>query len=86
LISQFQSQTPTGTAAAEWEVLVRTAVFKPANDLVAWLFQQAADRIDAAYQPQPGEVRKGREKLQIQGIFAWVSLDDESQASMAWLR
>jgi hypothetical protein len=75
LISQFQSQTPTGTAAAEWEVLVRTAVFKPANDLVAWLFQQAADRIDAAYQPQPGEVRKGREKLQIQGIFGCFTLE-----------
>lgn len=48
---------------------MRTAVFKPANDLVAWLFQQAADRIDAAYQPKSGEVRKGRQRLQIQGIF-----------------
>ena len=50
-------------------MLVRTAVFKSANDLVGWLLQQAADRIDAAYQPKPGEVRKGRETIQAQGIF-----------------
>jgi hypothetical protein len=31
------------------EVLVRTAIFKPANALVQWLLQQAADRVDAAY-------------------------------------
>lgn len=60
---------------AQWEVLVRTAVFKPANDLLAWLFQQAADRIDAAYQPKLGEVRKGREKLQVQGIFGHFALE-----------
>ena len=48
---------------------MRTAVFKSANDLVGWLLQQAADRIDAAYQPKPGEVRKGRETIQAQGIF-----------------
>jgi len=56
-------------------MLVRTAVFKPANDLLAWLFQQAADRIDAAYQPKPGEVRKRREKLQVQGIFGHFTLE-----------
>src|SRR3989441_1134176 len=50
-------------------MLVRTAVFKSANDLVGWLLQPAADHIDAAYQPKPGEVRKGRETIQAQGIF-----------------
>ena len=50
-------------------MLVRAAVFKSANDLVGWLLQQAADRIDATYQPKPGEVRKGRETIQAQGIF-----------------
>src|SRR6266852_9915259 len=69
LIAQFESQAPEGNAVAELEVLVRTAVFKSANDLVGWLLQQAADRIDAAYQPKPGEVRKGRETIQAQGIF-----------------
>jgi hypothetical protein len=51
------------------EILVRTAVFKSANELVGWLLQQAAGRIDAAYQPKPGQVRKGRETIQGQGIF-----------------
>ncbi len=50
-------------------MLVRTAVFKSANDLVGWLLQQAAERIDAAYQPKPGQVRKGRETIRAQGIF-----------------
>lgn len=51
------------------EKLVRTAVFKPANELVATLMQQAADRIDAAYAPKPGERRKGRATIQVQGMF-----------------
>jgi hypothetical protein len=54
---------------AQLEVLVRAAVFKSANELVGWLVQQAADRIDGAYQPKPGEVRKGRQTIQAQGIF-----------------
>jgi hypothetical protein len=56
------------------EVLVRTAIFKPANALVGQLLQGAADRIDAAYQPKPGEVRKGRVTVQIQGLFGSWSL------------
>lgn len=53
---------------------MRTAVFQPANELLAWLFQQAADRIDAGYQPKPGEACKCREKLQVQGIFGHFTL------------
>ena len=56
------------------EVLVRTAVFKSANALVGWLLQQAVDRADAAYQSKPGEVRKGRESLTVQGIFGHFQL------------
>ena len=56
------------------EVLVRTAVFKSANALVGWLLQQAVDRADAAYQPKPGEERKGRENLAVQGIFGHFPL------------
>ncbi len=48
---------------------MRTAVFKSANALVGWLLQQAADRVDEAYQPKPGQVRKGREAMEVQGIF-----------------
>jgi hypothetical protein len=56
------------------EILVRTAVFKSANDLVGWLLQQAAERIDAGYQPRLGEVRKSRETIQVQGIFGRFDL------------
>jgi len=58
------------------EILVRTAVFKSANELVGWLLQEAADRFDAAYQPKPGEVRKDRETISLQGIFGhWHPID-----------
>ena len=64
-----------GDTVAQLEVLVRTAVFQSANALVGWLLQQAVDRADAAYQPKPGEVRKGRERLEVQGIFGRFQLE-----------
>jgi hypothetical protein len=68
-MAQFQGQEPNGRGVQELEVLVRTALFKPANALVGFLLQAAADRIDAAYQPQPGQHRKGRETRQVDGLF-----------------
>ena len=68
-MARFQAQEPTGIAVQELEVLVRTAIFKPAAQLVGWLLQQTTDRIDAAYQAKPGEVYKGRETIGVQGIF-----------------
>ena len=59
---------------AQLEILVRTAVFKSANQLVGWLLQQASLRIDAAYQPKPGQVLKGRETIGVQGIFGHFPL------------
>jgi hypothetical protein len=56
------------------EVLIRTAVFKSANELVGWLLQQAVERVDAGYQPKPGERRKGRETIRVQGIFGSFEL------------
>ena len=53
---------------------MRTAVFKSANDLVGWLLQQAAERIDSAYQPKPGEAYKGQAILVVQGIFGSFEL------------
>lgn len=38
------------------------------------LLQQAADRIDAAYIPKPGEQPKGREALMVQGMFGTFPL------------
>lgn len=69
MIAAFQGRAPHGSQVAQLEVLVRTAVFKSANQLVGWLLQQAADRVDATYQPKPGELRKDRETISVQGIF-----------------
>jgi hypothetical protein len=59
---------------AQLELLVRTAVFKSANDLVGWLLQQAVQRVDAAYQPQAGELYKCQETIKVQGIFGSFQL------------
>ena len=56
------------------EMLVRTAIFKPASALVGSLLQAAVERIEAAYLPKPTEVYKGRETLVVQGIFGHFEL------------
>lgn len=71
---RFQAQAPTGVAVQQLEVLVRAALFKPANALIGALLQGAADRLDAAYQPQPGQARKGRESLRVNSIFGSFEL------------
>ncbi len=70
----FQAQEVQGHAVSQLEILVRTAVFHSANTLIEWLLQQAADRVDAGYQPKSGEVRKGRKSLAVQGIFGHFQL------------
>jgi len=74
-MARFGAQEPTGVLVQELEVLVRTAIFKPANALVGHLLQSAADRIDAAYQAKPGQVRKGRAACQVQGLFGSFPLE-----------
>jgi hypothetical protein len=74
-MARFGAQTPNGLAVQQLEVLVRTALFKPANALVQWLLQQAADRVDAAYQPAPGQQRKGRACLRVDGLFGTFPLE-----------
>lgn len=73
-MARFQAAAPNGLAVQQLEFLVRTAIFKPANQLVAFLLQAAADQIDVAYQPKPGQHRKGREALQVEGIFGCFPL------------
>ena len=68
-MARFQAAEPNGVAVQQLEVLVRTAVFKSANQLVGFLLQTAADRIDATYQPRSGQQRKGRVGLQVNSIF-----------------
>src|SRR6266496_473258 len=74
LMARFEQTTPDGVAVQQLEVLVRTAIFKPANHLVGCLLQAAADRIDAAYQSKPGQQRKGRQTRQVQGLFGSFAL------------
>jgi len=73
-MTRFQGQAPTGSLVQELEVLVRTAIFKPAGALVGYLLQGAADRIDAAYQSKPGQVYKGRVTVRIQCLFGCFEL------------
>ena len=74
-MARFQAGQPNGVAVQQLEVLVRTAIFQPANALVGLLLQAAADRIDAAYQPKPGQRRKRRERITVQGIFGSFPLE-----------
>jgi len=74
-MASFRAQAPNGLAVQELEVLLRTAVFKSANQVVGYLLQQAADRIDAAYQPKPGYHYKGRAKLTVDCIFGAFELE-----------
>src|SRR5437016_241219 len=71
---RFQAGDLTGVAVQQLEVLVRTAIFKPANVLVGFLLQAAAERIDLGYQPKPGQQRKGRESITVNGIFGAFEL------------
>jgi len=68
-MARFQADAPHGVAVQELEVLLRTAVFKSANQVVGYLLQRAADRLDAAYQPPPGYHYKGRATLTVDGLF-----------------
>ncbi len=64
--------TESGQLAVEeldFELLLRAALFKSANQLIGHLFQKLANRIDADYQPKPGYRRKGRVNLTIDCIF-----------------
>jgi len=74
-MARFQATEPNGVAVQQLEVLVRTAVFQSANQLVGYLLQQAADRIDAAYQPKPGWQCKGRVPLNVDCIFGFFILE-----------
>lgn len=54
---------------------MRTAIFKPASALVGHLVQGAADRIDAAYQPKPGQQRKARQSITVHCLFGTFELE-----------
>ncbi len=55
--------------------MIRVAVFKEASHILAFLLQSAADRADAAYQPAPGQSRKGRESIEVHCLFGAFTLE-----------
>lgn len=73
-MAHFSAQAPSGFEVQQLERLVRTAIFKLANVIVGFLLQSAADQIYEAYQPKPGQLRKGRETIQLQGLFGTFPL------------
>src|ERR1051325_10421157 len=75
LIARFQASTPGGVDVQRLEVLVRTAMFKPATALVGFLLQTAAEQIDAVYQAKPAEQRKGRQSVTVDCIFGSFVLE-----------
>ena len=74
-MARFQTEAPNALAVQELEVLLRTAVFKSANEVVGYLLQRAADRIDAAYLPKPGYHYKGRATLTLDCLFGAFKLE-----------
>ena len=75
MTARFAAAPPDGQAVLQLEGLVRTALFKSASQIVGYLLQSAADRIDAAYQPSPGQQRKGRQAMSVDGIFGSFMLE-----------
>ena len=65
-MARFEAAEPNGVAVQQVEVLVRAAIYKPANALVGFLLQGAADRIDASYTSR-GHRLSFFELLEIQG-------------------
>ena len=62
-MDQFLSQPVAGESVLDLEGLIRTALFQTGADVVGYLLQMAADRIDSAYRPQAGETFKEKEVL-----------------------
>ena len=68
-MDQFLAQAATGLSVLHLEGLIRAALFRQGAELVGYLLQAAADRIDAAYQPSPGDTFKGRTAIQCHSLF-----------------
>ena len=74
MIDQFLSQPASGEAVAGIEGLIRTALFGTGTAIVGYLLQVLADRIDASYQPRPGETFKERTSVSVQCLFGTFPL------------
>ena len=82
-MTQFLAQPATGPSVLQVEGLIRTAIFKQATAIAAYLLQAAADRIDLDYRPAAGQRRKGRESIQVQCLFGVFALERDYYYSRA---
>ena len=73
-MDRFLAQPLTPESLLQLEGLIRAALFRQGADIVGYLLQAAADRIDAAYQPQRRETCKGRESITVQCLFGTFPL------------
>ena len=74
MIDGFLSQPVAGKAVLEIEGLIRTALFRSGAEIVGYLLQAMADRVDAAYQPPARETFKAREPIRVQCLFGTFTL------------
>lgn len=74
-MARFQAEAPSAESVLSLEGLIRTALFHSADQLVGFLWQEAADQIDAAYQPKPGWQRKGRQPVSVDCLFGSFRLE-----------
>lgn len=82
-MTQFLAQPANGPSVLQVEGLIRTAIFKQATEIAAYLLQAAADRIDADYRRSAGQTRKGRESIQVQCLFGTFTLQRDYYYSHA---
>lgn len=73
-MDQFLSKPADGDAVAGIEGLVRAALYSSGRVVIGHLLQIVADRIDAAYQPQPGESFKERCQITVNCLFGTFPL------------
>jgi hypothetical protein len=74
-MARFLEGNPNGLKVQELEIMLRSAIFKPANAIIGFLLQQAADQADGAYQPKLGQVFQGRGTLWIDGMFGSLPIE-----------
>jgi hypothetical protein len=74
LIDGFLSHPVAGKAVSEIEGLIRTALFRSGAEIVGYLLQTMADRVDTAYQPHARETLKARESIRVQCLFGTFTL------------
>ena len=74
-MDQFLAKTATGPSVLQIEGLIRAALFRNGADIVGHLLQAAADQIDAAFHPSPGDALKAREAIECQCLFGTFTLE-----------